>query len=267
MDSAQSPSEAAAPDGPAAAAALPPEAVAVKDLWFAYKDASPVLQGVDFTARRGQITMILGATGGGKTTLLKLIKGFLRPSQGSLTVLGRTWDAGGPKPQLSTAAAYIPQNLGLIRNMTVIENVLIGALGRMGTLPSLLRLFPPEMVLDATGVLTRLGLGEKVHMKVHTLSGGERQRVAIARARLQQASLVLADEFVSQLDPVTTTEVMTILQNRARTSGTTYVQTTHELDVVQRFADHVVVLREGKQVLDCPAAGLDMAEIARVIKL
>lgn len=256
--------EATAPTG---AEPSSEDVVAVRDLWFAYRGASPVLRGVDLVAKRGSITMVLGASGSGKTTLLKLIKGFIRPQRGSLQVLDRRWDAAGRVPRLSPDVGYIPQNLGLIRNLSVLENVLMGSLGRMGTIPSLLRLFPPAMVQDAEGVLERLGLASKVHMKVHTLSGGERQRVAIARARLQQASLVLADEFVSQLDPVTTTEVMDILKNRARTSGTTYLQTTHQLDVVERFADHVVVLREGHQVLDAPAAGLNMAEISRIIKL
>ncbi|MSQ28458.1 MAG: ATP-binding cassette domain-containing protein [Dehalococcoidia bacterium] len=266
MELTEQPSEAPAAESPGALAPPPGEAVVIRDLWFAYRGAAPVLHGVDFVARRGQITMILGASGSGKTTLLKLIKGFLRPSRGSLTVLGRTWSAGGPDPQITAATSYIPQNLGLLRNMTVLENVLIGALGRMDTIPSLLRSFPRDMVVEASGVLERLGLGGKDHLKVHTLSGGERQRVAIARARLQRATLLLADEFVSQLDPITKTEVMNILRTRSKEAGTTYVQTTHQLDVVEQFADHVVVLREGKQVLDSPAAGLDVMEIARIIK-
>jgi len=240
-------------------------AVEVRDLTFAYPRTGPVLQGLDFTVRAGGITMILGASGSGKTTLLKLIKGLLTPTQGSLVVLGET---AGPAAadRLRRDVAYIPQTLGLVRNLTVLENALTGTLGRVRGLQGLVTGFPEALVKEATERLTRLGLGDKIHERAYNLSGGERQRVAIARARLQHAPLILADEFVSQLDVATAATILNVVKERTRTEGITYVQTTHELDLVARYADHVVVLRQGRKVIDVAAVDVDPRAIGDALR-
>jgi phosphonate transport system ATP-binding protein len=240
--------------------------VEARDLWFAYRGGAPVLQAVDFSVRVGGITMILGASGSGKTTLLKLIKGLLAPDRGRLVVLGEPVSPAGRSRRLRTDVAYIPQTLGLVRNLTVLENALIGTLGRVPGLPGLTGRFPPDHVAEAVERLTRLGLGDKIHERAYTLSGGERQRVAIARARLQHAPLILADEFVSQLDPATAAFILDVVKERTRSEGITYVQTTHELDLVGRYADHVVVLRHGRKVIDGPAASVDAGAIGEALR-
>ncbi|MBI2887035.1 MAG: ATP-binding cassette domain-containing protein [Chloroflexi bacterium] len=241
-------------------------AVETRDLWFSFSGGGPVLRGVDLDAARGQVTVVLGASGSGKTTLLKLLKGLLAPQRGSIRVLGRTTSPGGRGIRLDAAVAYIPQNLGLVRNLTVLENTLTGALGRMGALPALLMAFPPEWIKEATGFLERLGIAHKLEEKVYNLSGGERQRVAIARALMQRPQLLLADEFVSQLDPVTTVSIMDSVRETVVT-GLTVIMTTHELDVVARYADHVAVLRDGQKVLDLPAAEVNPRLLSQVIKV
>lgn len=234
-------------------------ALEARDLWFAYTPGRPVLKGVSIVAEEGLITMVLGASGSGKTTLLKLAKGLLVPQQGSLIVLGRPM-AARRSLRLDERVAYIPQHLGLVRNLSVLDNTLTGALARVGTVPGLLKLFPREAVRQAHQILAALGIGHKAEEKVYTLSGGERQRVAIARALMQQPRLILADEFISQLDPVTSWEIMDIMQQIAR-EGLTLVMTTHELDIVARYADHVVVLRDGEKVLDRRAAEVSREEL------
>jgi phosphonate transport system ATP-binding protein len=224
-----------------------------------------VLEGLDFTVRAGGITMILGASGSGKTTLLKLIKGLLTPTRGRLIVLGNAEDTGSAH-RLRPDVAYIPQTLGLVRSLTVLDNALIGTLGRVHGLPGLVTAFPEAHVAEARERLTRLGLGDKIHERAYNLSGGERQRVAIARARLQHAPLILADEFVSQLDVASAEAILNVVKERTRTEGITYVQTTHELDLVARYADHVVVLREGRKVIDGPAAAVDPRTIGEALR-
>lgn len=243
----------------------PAPALAVHDLWFAYTSDRPVLRGVSLSAEAGEITMVLGASGSGKTTLLKLVKGLLRPQRGRVEVLGQPLGAATARGRLDRRVAYIPQQLGLVRSLSVLDNALIGTLGHLGTLPGLLKLFPRDSVEQAHRILATLGIGHKAGEKVYSLSGGERQRVAIARALLQRPRLVLADEFISQLDPVTSLEIMEIMRGIAR-SGVALLMTTHELEIVARYADRVIVLRDGRKVLDTPAHAAAVAELGAVMK-
>ena len=255
--------EAPASATPSSASLAP--ALQSRDLWFSYARDRPVLRGVSFNAAPGRITMILGASGGGKTTLLKLLKGLIAPQRGQIDVLGRALVGAPGQGRLDPRVAYIPQQLGLVRSMTVLDNVLTGALGRVGTLASLIKLWPRDTVSQAHETLALLGIGHKAREKVYALSGGERQRVAIARALMQEPAVILADEFVSQLDPVTTVEIMEAMR-RVAERGVALVMTTHELDVVERFADRVIVLRDGAKVLDCPAAEAGADDLSALIK-
>jgi phosphonate transport system ATP-binding protein len=240
-------------------------AVRVDDLWFRYGRARPVLQGVSLGAEAGQITVVLGASGGGKTTLLKLLKGILAPQRGSITLFGRPLRPILRGGRLDPRVAYIPQQLGLVRSATVLENALTGALGRVRTLPSLLHLYPRDIIGQVHEILDLLGIAQKAQERVYALSGGERQRVAIARALVQEPRLILADEFVSQLDPVTTRVIMDVTRTIVR-RGVSLIMTTHELEVVAGYADRVLVLRDGEKVLDAVAAGLDVTALADAIK-
>jgi len=223
-----------------------------------------VLRGVSLSAPVGRITMVVGLSGGGKTTLLRLLKGLAEPQRGTVHVLGRPLAAPGRR-RLDRRIAYIPQQLGLVRSMTVLDNVLTGALGRVGTLASVVKLWPRYTVAQARELLAMLGIAHKTGEKVYALSGGERQRVAIARALMQEPAVILADEFVSQLDPVTTVEIMEAM-GRITDGGVALVMTTHEMDVVERFADRVIVLRDGEKALDCPAAEASGADLGALMK-
>lgn len=242
-----------------------PPALALRDVWFSYVPGHPVLTGVSIDAALGQITMLLGTSGSGKTTILKLVKGLLVSHRGSIQVLGRPVAAAARGAQLDAMVAYIPQHLGLVRNLPVLDNVITGALGQIGTLPSLARVFPEGRVREAHALLEQLGIGHKSREKVHTLSGGERQRVAIARALMQRPRLILADEFISHLDPITSIDIMEIMREIA-SGGVALVTTTHELHIVARYADRVVVLRRGRTVLNCPAAAAKIEDLAEVMR-
>ncbi len=232
-------------------AAGDPAALSLADVWLSYVPGRPVLRGVSLEADAGAVTMILGMSGSGKTTLLKLCKGLLLPLRGEVRVLGETVGPAHGLGRLDHRVAYIPQQLGLVRTLTALDNALTGALSRVRALPSLLKLMPEDEVRQARDVLARLGLGAKIEEKVFALSGGERQRVAIARALMQRPRVLLADEFISDLDPLTSAEIMTIVRDVCR-SGVAVVMTTHEMDVVRSHADHVIVLREGEKALDAP---------------
>lgn len=224
-------------------------ALEVSDLSYAYSSGRPVLKRIDLDARPGEVTMILGMSGSGKTTLLKLCKGLLAPRAGSVRLLGETVTAAPGRGRLDPRVAYIPQQLGLVRTMTALENVMTGALARMPGLASLVGWPPAPERARAEELLERVGIGDKAGERVFALSGGERQRVAISRALMQEPRVLLADEFISDLDPVTTGKIMDVIGEIAR-AGVTVVMTTHEMEVVRSHADHVVVLRDGAKVLD-----------------
>jgi phosphonate transport system ATP-binding protein len=239
-------------------------ALEASDLWFSYTAGRPVLRGVSVTAAAGAITMVLGVSGSGKTTLLKLCKGLLAPQRGAVKVLGEAVVAAR-RSRLDTHVAYIPQHLGLVRNLSALDNVLMGALGRVPELPSLIGRCPAAEVRRAEGLLERLGIGQKADDKVHALSGGERQRVAIARALMQSPALLLADEFVSQLDVLTSRDILTIVRGIAG-DGVAVIVTTHEMELVDRYADAVVVLRDGQKVLDRRAPAEGVADLVLALR-
>ena len=223
-------------------------ALEASDLWFAYSAGRPILRGVSVTAHAGEITMLLGVSGGGKTTLLKLCKGLRAPQRGTVRVHGETVVAGR-RSRLDPAVAYIPQHLGLVLNQSVLDNALMGALARVPELPSLAHRIPFAERRRAEDLLARLGIGHKAGDKAYALSGGERQRVAVARALMQEPRVLLADEFVSQLDVLTSREILTVVRGIAD-AGVAVVIATHEIELVDRYADSVVVLRDGEKVLD-----------------
>lgn len=238
-------------------------AVQLRDVRFHYRKRMPVLRGVSVDFAEQRITAILGASGSGKTTLLRLAKGLDNPQAGDVVVLGKRRAHGGWR--LDRSVAYIPQQLGLVRSRSALENTLTGAIARVPTWRALLGAFPSAIVAEARGTLDSLGIGHKVDERVRNLSGGERQRVAIARALMQRPAVILADEFVSQLDPTTAGETLALFREIV-TRGVSVIMTTHELDVVKEFADRVVVLRGGEKVFDAEVADVTVAELAAMIR-
>ena len=237
-------------------------ALVAEHLSYAYRRGRPVLRDVSFEARAGEILAILGTSGSGKTTLLKLCRGLLPSRGGAVRILGGSMPSG--RSALDPRIAYIPQQLGLVRSLSVRENILSGALARRG-MAGLLRLGTPALDQRAVEIARRLGIEHKLHEKAFTLSGGERQRVAIARALLQGSRVLLADEFISQLDPLTTHEIMRVVREIAD-DGVAVVMTTHEHAIVREHADRAIVLRDGEKVVDVRTRSVAMAEITGALR-
>jgi len=239
--------------------ALPERILEAKGVWLRYPSGADVVCDADIQVFRGNITMILGRSGSGKTTLLRGISGIINVSRGSIQ-----WnpdDENCPLPRV----AYIPQTLGLVRSMTALENTLIGVLRDVPGFLSLCNIFPASVKDKAKKILTDLGLSGKIDTRVSRLSGGQRQRVAIARALIQDPDLILADEFVSHLDAVTTEEILLMMKNLAET-GISFLVTTHDVELAQRFADRVIIMNHGRIVLDDDADNLSCPVLIGLIK-
>jgi phosphonate transport system ATP-binding protein len=174
---------------------------------------------------------LIGASGSGKSTLLRHLAGLARGDAGSIEVLGRQVQAegrlNGDVRRQRADIGYIFQQFNLVGRLSVLQNVLLGGLGRMPRWRGSLSLFNAEEKQRAMQALERVGLAEFAAQRASTLSGGQQQRVAIARALCQQAEVILADEPIASLDPESARKVMEILADINRRDGKTVVVTLH----------------------------------------
>lgn len=231
-------------------------AVELKDIWVSYgRRGSYALRGIDLSVPQGDSLVIIGPSGSGKTTLLRVILGFLKPSRGTVRVLGREVEGPHPRAYMSQIG-YIPQQLGLVHNLSVLENVLLGTLSRVSTWRSLLSVFPQVEVERSLACLERVGLTEKAYKRAYELSGGERQRVAIARAIVQVPEILLADEFLSDLDYVRAQEIVYMVKAIQR-EGQTMVMVTHNLELATQWGGRAVVIKDGLKMAEIHPGQLD----------
>lgn len=194
------------------------------------REGRAILEGVDLDIRDGERVAVVGPSGAGKTTLLRVLAGRLTPDTG---------ERSGPY------AGWIPQDAGLVPNTAVLTNVLLGELpkGVWGTL------FPgSERRARAIEALDQVGLGGRADDSVDVLSGGERQRVALARVLFARATVVIADEPVSALDPALTESALAQLLELS--AGHTLVMSLHDPELVRRHFPRVIELKDGRVVRD-----------------
>lgn len=216
-------------------------ALRLAGLTAGYPRRPPVLHGVDLTVESGETVALLGPSGGGKSTLLKAVAGLL-PATGTVEVLGH---AAPSRPRPGTVG-YIPQRLGLVRHATVWDNVLQGALHETPLWRSLLRRPARHVQERAAEALASVGILDKAHEPVHRLSGGQQRRVAVARSLVQRPRLLLADEFLGELDRDTVGAVVKAVDRLRREHGTTTILVEHHLEQARRIADRVLRLQDGQ---------------------
>lgn len=240
-------------------------ALQAEGIWFRYRGQEWVLKDISLSLPRGSVTIVMGRSGAGKTTLLKVLAGILRPQRGRVEVLNHRIENRAQR-SLYPLIGYIPQQLGLVRTLTALENVLMGALGRCDHGKVLLGLFPRHETEQAQAALDLMGIGHKSSEKVFRLSGGERQRVAIARTLLQRPRVVLADEFVSDLDLALASEILNRMRQAAEQEQITFVMNMHEVQLVREFGDQVLLLDHGELVRGLPKHGLQGQPSAEVFQ-
>jgi len=230
--------------------------VQMNDISASYDSKNYVLNDIRMSIHRGSNYAIVGQSGSGKSTLLKLINGMMNPSKGKIMVDYQTPSTSDKKfKSLMHKIGYIPQNLGLIKNSTVLENILIGALPRVSGFNSFFKKFSDLEIDNAKKILKQVGLQGKAERKVYMLSGGEKRRVAIARALVQKPEIILADEIVSELDHVTAREIMDVLAEAQATMKLTAIMVHHDLQLALEYADRVAVIKEGEKILEIGVEG------------
>jgi cell division transport system ATP-binding protein len=207
------------------------------------KTEHPALQGVSVSIESGEFVFLIGSSGSGKSTFIKLLLRETTPTAGSVTVLGR--DVGRLSkwklPVYRRTLGTVFQDFRLLPNKTVYQNVAF-ALEVTGRPSSEIKERVPE-------VLALVGLESKAKRLPDQLSGGEQQRVAIARAFVNKPSIILADEPTGNLDPDTSLGILRVLDRINRT-GTTVIMATHDHTIVDSVRRRVVELVEGRVVRD-----------------
>ena len=210
-----------------------------------YLAGSFALRDVSIELAKGEFVFLTGPSGAGKTSLLKLIFGAERPSEGQIVVLGRNIARLGESavPPLRRRIGVVFQDFKLLPRRTVEENVAL-SLQVTGTPPR-------ETRARVFAILKQLGLQHRRYHHPLSLSGGEQQRVAIARALVNEPEILLADEPTGNLDPELTVEIMDLIASAAL-RGTTVVVATHELEIVRRYGKRAVRLEAGRIAEDSP---------------
>ncbi len=216
-------------------------ALELRGLDAGYHGHAPMVRGLDLTLERGEAVAIMGPSGGGKTTLLKTIAGLLPPRAGSMTVLGHPHPDRPPKG----AIGYVPQRLGLVRHTSVLDNVQHGALHLATRWQNLLHRAPRGATERSWDALRAVGLEDKAEEPILKLSGGQQRRVAVARTLVQRPRLLLADEFLGELDPRTAKTVAGAVRTLQEEEGTAVLMVEHRLDQALRVADRVFSLHDG----------------------
>lgn len=221
------------------------------------------LHDVSLTIQRGEMVALLGASGSGKSTLLRHLNGLHRADAGSdsrVDVLGRNVQYRGRLARdlraTRTRVATIFQQFNLVDRLSVMTNVLTGALPRIPTWRGLLGRFPRDEMQRAYDALSRVGIERCAWQRAATLSGGQQQRAAISRALVQGAEVILADEPIASLDPESSRRVMQLLADVNRELGVTVVVSLHQVDFAFAFCPRTIALRAGRIVHDGPTKAL-----------
>jgi cell division transport system ATP-binding protein len=217
--------------------------VELRDATVVYQGGNVGLDGVSLSVERGEFAFLVGSTGCGKSTFIKLLMREVELARGQVRIAGR--DIGSlPRkkvPKLRRNVGVVFQDFKLLPNRTVYDNVAY-SLQVIGESRSSIRSKVPE-------ILRLVGLSTKLHDYPDNLSGGEQQRVSIARAFVNHPPLLLADEPTGNLDPETSIGIMQLLY-RINRAGTTVLVATHDKDMVDRMRRRVIELRQGRIVRD-----------------
>ncbi|WP_299016454.1 phosphonate ABC transporter ATP-binding protein [uncultured Caulobacter sp.] len=225
------------------------------------------LDAVSLDVNRGEMIALIGPSGSGKSTLLRSIDGLqtIDEGDGLISAFGGPVQARGKVSNEVRKAririGFVAQQFNLVGRLSLFSNVALGSLGRIPLMRGLLGWWPKETREAAMAALARVGVADYAAQRANTLSGGQQQRGAIARALVQKAKIILADEPVASLDPVSARKVMEILRDLNQTDGLTVVVTLHQVDYALRYCDRVVALKAGKKVYDGPASGLNREKL------
>ena len=214
--------------------------------------AGEVLRDISFTLGEGEFLSVIGPSGAGKTTLFRILNGTEICGGGQVLYDGVPFESarGRAKRAVQRRLGTIYQDFCLVENLSALQNVLSACLPDMSLAASLLGAFGRERTERAAAILAEVGLSDKLDEPVKDLSGGQKQRVAIARALMRDPALLLADEPVASLDPVTGRQILGLLRDVQQRRGVSVLMNSHNLELSLEFSTRVIGLSGGRIVFD-----------------
>ena len=233
-----------------------------------FPNGTLALDNVSLEVPKGQLLSLIGLSGSGKSTLMRHLNGLHKPTSGSVKVLGTEVSSASNRDLRAVRrnVGFVFQQFGLVGRATCLENVLSGALGRLGGPRYGVWSYPKQLRREAFDHLDRVGLAPQAYQRADTLSGGQMQRVAIARTIMQQPEILLADEPVASLDPESSAQVLELMLQVATEEKMTIIVTLHQVELAMGWAHRIVGLRDGRVVLDRDATGLSQADVMDVYR-
>jgi phosphonate transport system ATP-binding protein len=234
---------------------------------YASGGALPALRDVSLTFRPGEMTGVLGRSGAGKSTLIRCVNALVKPASGSIEIDGRdiTRLSARSLRECRAGIGMVFQQFGLVPRTSALTNVLLGAIGQRPAWRNALAYFDASERAAARKALEAVELAGYGERRVEQLSGGQRQRVAIARALVQRPGVLLADEPVSSLDPVTARGILELLARIHREDARRItVVNLHDVELALGYCNRIVGLRDGRVVFDGRPDEVD-ADVRRTI--
>jgi cell division transport system ATP-binding protein len=224
------------------------ESIVLSNVTKNYTKEIAALNGIDLKVQKGEFVFIVGQSGSGKSTMIKLLLKELEPTSGKIFIRGR--DLGGISrkelPYMRREIGVVFQDFRLLPDRNVYENIAFA----MKVVEAPTKIIKKRVL----SMLSMVGLLDKVKAYPNELSGGEQQRVAIARALVNQPPILLCDEPTGNLDPKNSIEIMKIL-NEANKMGTTVVVVTHNMEIVQQMRKRTITMSEGRILNDITKGG------------
>ena len=233
-----------------------------KNVGKTYPNGVEALKNVSLEIKQGEFVAVIGLSGAGKSTLVKLVNKMHEVTQGDLIVNGIPVDAslkGKDLRKFRRKIGMVFQSFNLIGRTTVIKNVLAARVAEMSLIQSLLGLYTKEDRLLALEALDKVGILEKAYTRADQLSGGQQQRVALARTIAQNPDIILADEPVASLDPITANQVMKDFERINKELNITVVANMHHVDMALKYARRVIGIRGGEIIFDGPSLEVNEA--------
>ena len=231
-----------------------------------FQRTGEVLRDISFTLEDGEFLSVIGPSGAGKTTLFRILNGAEPCDSGQILYDVTHFESarGREKRAVQRRIGTIYQDFCLVENVSVLQNVLNACLPEMSLAASLLGAFGRERTARAAEILQEVGLADKLEEPVKNLSGGQKQRVAIARALMRSPSILLADEPVASLDPVTGRQILCLLQEVRRTHPVSILMNSHNLELSLAFSTHIVGMNQGRVVFDGPPGDVTEAVLREI---
>ncbi len=224
-----------------------------------YPNGTVALIDVNVEIPQGDFVAIIGLSGAGKSTLIKLVNKMIPVTSGNLIVNDIPVDEnlkGSELRKFRRKIGMVFQSFNLIGRTTVIKNVLAARVAEMKLFPSLIGFYSNADKIKALEALHQVGILEKAYMRADQLSGGQQQRVALARTIAQDPDIILADEPVASLDPITANQVMADFERVNKALNITVIANMHHVDMALKYANRVIGIREGEIVYDGPSSDI-----------